>query len=429
VTNGNELRVLIVAEHASAVFGGEAFLPLHYFRVLRARNIEAWLLCHGRVESEMRREFPHDIDRLHFIPDLPAHRALWQLSRPFPVRLGSITFGYASHLLTQLLQRRIVRELVAKHHIDVVHEPIPVSPKQPSAMYDVGAPVVIGPMNGGMEFPPGFRHMQTTAERVSISAARQVAAVLNRLIPGKPKAAALLVANERTRRALPPGLGAVPVIALVENGVDLTRFQRSQALVPSQTGAVRFAFVGRLVDWKAVDVLLDAFAQARMSAPTITLDVYGDGQDRAALQTQARTLGLDAVVHFHGFVAQEAVARGLSTADALVLPSLYECGGAVVLEAMAMGLPVIATRWGGPADYLDEQCGVLIDITDRATLVRDLAAAVVYLAQNPERRLALGRAGQQKVITEYDWERKVDRMLVIYDEARNRHRPTRSAQH
>jgi glycosyltransferase involved in cell wall biosynthesis len=417
---------LIVAEHASARFGGEAFLPLHYFRVLRARGIEAWLLSHGRVEEEMRAEFASDQDRLHFIPDLPAHRVLWQLGAAFPPRVSSITFGYASHLLTQVLQRRLVRELVQRYQIDVVHEPIPVSPKQPSAMFDVGVPVVIGPMNGGMEFPPGFGHMEGAFSRASVNAAREMAAVLNRLIPGKRNAAALLVANERTRRALPPGLDHVPVFEVVENGVDLTRFNLMSAPTPTADATVRFAFVGRLVTWKAFDVLLEAFAAARAAAPSITLDVFGDGPERANLQALAERLGIAAHVRFHGFMPQPDVAAALRSMHALVLPSLYECGGAVVLEAMAMGLPVIATRWGGPADYLDPSCGVLIELSDRPTLSEDLTRALVDLAGHPERRRAMGDAGRAKVVEQYDWERKVDRVLSIYTGAIANHRPDRT---
>ena len=64
------------------------------------------------------------------------------------------------------MQRKIVRDLVAEHGVDVVHEPIPVSPRQPSLMYEVGARVVIGPMNGGMNYPPAFASSQGSLERL-----------------------------------------------------------------------------------------------------------------------------------------------------------------------------------------------------------------------------------------------------------------------
>jgi glycosyltransferase involved in cell wall biosynthesis len=206
----------------------------------------------------------------------------------------------------------------------------------------------------------------------------------------------------------------VPTLELVENGVDLGRFE--PGLRAPDAGAdrpVRFAFVGRLVDWKAVDLLLEALAEHARSHPS-TLDVFGDGPERPLLERRTAELGLAARVRFQGFVRQAEVAQALRGLDALVLPSLYECGGAVVLEAMAIGLPVIATRWGGPADYLDDSCGVLVDPDGREAFVAGLTRALTELARDPARRGALGRAGRAKVERLYDWERKLDAVLEIY---------------
>jgi glycosyltransferase involved in cell wall biosynthesis len=183
-------------------------------------------------------------------------------------------------------------------------------------------------------------------------------------------------------------------------------------------GGVRFVFTGRLVDWKAVDLLLEAFARVRERVP-VTLDILGDGPMRASLEAQARRAGIDPLVRFHGWQPQEQCARHLRESDVFVLPSLYECGGAVVLEAMAVGLPVIATDWGGPADYLDESCGILVPPRSREQFVTELAAAMLRLAQSPDLRRQMGAAGQTRVIEHFDWERKVDRVLEIYTDAVN----------
>jgi glycosyltransferase involved in cell wall biosynthesis len=415
------IRVLIAAEHASARFGGEAFLPLHYFRVLRDRGIEAFLISHERVKAELREAFPeHEQHRFHFVTDNAAHRFLWRIGKAVPARVSTVTSGAVSHLVTQLEQRRLVRRLVRELRIDVVHEPIPVSPKQPSALFDVGAPVVIGPMNGAMDFPPGFRYMESRFERLTVRAARGLSSVLNRAIPGKRQAAILVVANERTRLALPASVRHVKIAELVENGVDLSRFRPrvhdSTGTTDAISRPVRFVFVGRLVDWKAVDLLLAAFARAkpRMSA---TLEIFGDGPERPRLQTLAGELELGADVIWHAFVPQQELALRVRDCDVLVLPSLYECGGAVVLEAMAAGLCVIATRWGGPADYLDPSCAILIDPTDRDSFIRGLADSMVKLATDPALRTRLAAAALDKVTSQYDWERKVDRMLELYEGA------------
>ncbi len=80
-----------------------------------------------------------------------------------------------------------------------------------------------------------------------------------------------------------------------------------------------------------------------------------------------------------------------------------------------MGLPVIATNWGGPADYLDASCGILVDPANRDSFITGLARAMQALALDPVLRRTLGDAGRAKVMREYDWERKVDRNLEIYD--------------
>jgi glycosyltransferase involved in cell wall biosynthesis len=104
----------------------------------------------------------------------------------------------------------------------------------------------------------------------------------------------------------------------------------------------------------------------------------------------------------------------LGGADALVLPSLLECGGAVVLEAMALAKPVIVTAWGGPLDYLDAGCGVLVEPRSPDAIVEGFAAAMVALARSPSLRRRLGAAGLERVRRDFDWEVKVDRMLDLY---------------
>ena len=149
------------------------------------------------------------------------------------------------------------------------------------------------------------------------------------------------------------------------------------------------------------------------------LEIIGDGTMRGSLEEQSRRLGLiggegpDAVT-FSGWLPQSECSKRLSGADALVLPSLYECGGAVVLEAMAAGRPVIATDWGGPADYLDPSCGILVPPESREGLIAGLAEAMVRLARDPELRGRMGAAGRRKALELYSWDRKAEAILAIY---------------
>lgn len=417
-------RVLIAAEHASARFGGEAALPLHYFRVLRRRGVPVWLLTHARTRAELSGLYPDDA-HIHYIEDTAFHRAMWRIGKRLPDAIAYATTGFLSRLSTQLAQRRLARRLVREQGIDVVHQPMPVSPREPSTLHGLGAPVLIGPMNGGMDYPSAFRRQRGAVERLLFTVGRASATALNRLMPGKRRAATLLVANRRTRDALPGGLSA-EVVELVENGVDLNLWRAPSSSEDPAPATTTFVYMGRLVDWKAVDLLIEAFARARSDAP-MRLWILGDGSERCRLEALARELGIAGTqaegigaVHFAGWLAQSACAEKLREADALVLPSLLECGGAVVLEAMSMAKPVIATAWGGPLDYLDPSCGVLVPPSSREAIVAGFAAAMVDLAKSPSTRRRLGAAGLLKVRREFDWELKVDRILTLYADAMQR---------
>ncbi len=136
-------------------------------------------------------------------------------------------------------------------------------------------------------------------------------------------------------------------------------------------------------------------------------------------------LGLKPGVTFSGFMSQQDCAERLKSADVLVLPSLFECGGAVVLEAMAMGLPVIATAWGGPLDYLDETCGILVAPDSREALVAGFAAGMKALAQSTQLRTKLGEAGYARARQHFDWQRKIDQILELYQLAQQPAEPTK----
>jgi glycosyltransferase involved in cell wall biosynthesis len=425
-----DARVLIVAEHASTRFGEEAILPLHIFRGLRRSGVEAWLVVHARTLDELEATLPGELDRIHFIPDTLIDYLLFRVGEWLPDRIGYFTSGLLGRLLTQWKARRIVRRLVVEHRIDVVHQPIPVSPREPSIIYDVGVPVLMGPLNGGMFYPPAFRGRESLHVTKFLHLAQLVTNLMNRLIPGKLRAAILLVANDRTRRALPGGLRG-EVLRVVENGVDLSLW-RPPERVRAEGSPLRIVFVGRLIDCKAVDLLLEAFRDVIGRVPA-TLQLAGDGPQRRRWEARARALGLDGVVEFLGWITQMECAELLRRSDVLILPSLHECGGAVVLEAMATGLPVIAANWGGPADYLDESCGILIDPTSEPSFIAGLAEAMVLMATAPDLRRKLGRAGRERVIREFDWDKKIEVFMNIYERLarfdRDRSRTHRSSWH
>jgi glycosyltransferase involved in cell wall biosynthesis len=406
------LKILIVCEHASNAFGGEAILPLNYFRYLSKTEHEVYLVTHARVVASMSQLADVHPTHVFYVPDTWLHKQLNKLSRKLPERLSAATLGFIIHLMTQLQQWKLVRKIIKDKHIDLVHEPAPVSALQPSMMFGLGVPVLIGPMNGGMSFPPAFQYMAGWSERILYRFIRMFTSLYNLIIPGKFFAEVLLVANKRTQLALPKfRLGRV--LELVENGV-FTVLDTPKA--ESQSSQINVLYVGRLIDLKMIDIAIDAVINCKSD---IKLTIMGDGPLRIQLVQYAQTHAAG-MVQFLGAVPHAEVNQYYDNADVFVLPSVRECGGAVVLEAMARGLPVIAVNWGGPADYITEDTGFLIEPKSRAYMVEQFTQTIDLLAAQPAMRYKIGQAAIRRVKQHFTWDKKIQDIIDIYQKVKDK---------
>lgn len=407
--NKPSFSVALVADNASTVFGGEAIIPYHYFRLLSEQGIDTWLIVHDRCRVEMMRHLPEKMDRMIFLTDSRLELAIFKLETlPF-LKYFRDALSHFRELIFHYRQGKVLKKLIRDKKIDLVHQPIPVSPKQPSFLYGLKTPLIIGPMNGGMEPPMGMRDFQSNLTRFGKYLGRKLAIAMNSLIPGKKEANLLLVANQRTAKALP--FCAKRVEKLVENGVDLALIDPE--IKPKHNSSIIFIFVGRLIELKGVDYLIKAFRKIESHFPC-ELQVIGEGPCRQALQELSNE---SPHIHLLGHLPWKETLTQLKKADVFVFPSLMECGGAAVLEAMASGLPVIAANWGGPADYLDPSCGILITPLNKEQFVEDLAKAMETLGNDPATREKMGAAGYHRVQEEFTWSKKIEKIIRFYQEA------------
>lgn len=146
-----------------------------------------------------------------------------------------------------------------------------------------------------------------------------------------------------------------------------------------KSGIFNFLHISLLDDKKNIPVLIHAFAARFRGQADITLTIGGQGPARPALEALARTLDINEQVSFPGELSRSQVRAALSKSDAFVLPSRFETFGVVLVEALAMGVPVIATRSGGPEDIVTESNGILIPVDD----MHALADAMGKLQKNP----------------------------------------------
>ena len=168
------------------------------------------------------------------------------------------------------------------------------------------------------------------------------------------------------------GLLPASRVQILPNMVDAQFFRPPSAPPPAEP--FRFVALGSLRPVRAFDVLLHAFARAYRGRGDVRLTLGGDGPERDRLKTLAAALGLDGQVRFPGALSRRGVRAALWQGHAFVLPSRIETFGLPLIEAMATGLPVVATRCGGPEDFVTPKTGLLVPPGDVAALAEALRA-------------------------------------------------------
>ena len=205
-------------------------------------------------------------------------------------------------------------------------------------------------------------------------------------------------------------------VICIANAVDVNRFkpatpeEKAQAKIalglPKETTVI--GTVARLVQRKGIDVLLRAFGMLRPSHRA-HLVIIGDGPFGEELRALARDLGINDSVSWLGFQADPV--RGLQTMDVFAFPSRLEGVPNAVLEAMAMGLPIVGTTIGGVVDLIEEgKTGLLIKPEDPEAL----AAALDRLLTNASLRADLGRQARNRAAESFSLSGNISRLMDLY---------------
>jgi glycosyltransferase involved in cell wall biosynthesis len=271
-------------------------------------------------------------------------------------------------------------------------------------------PFVLGPLNGGLPWPRGFR-AELRREREWLTYLRDAYRVFPYYRSTYRNAAAILAAFPHTIGDLPRE-ARDRAIDFPEVGIDPERFRAKPSRVPHEP--LTFLFVGRLVPYKCADVAIRAFADSALLRSQRLL-LIGDGPERSSLEAEVRSERLGSTVRFAGSLPQEEVARAMQEADVFVFPSIRELGAGVVVEAMACGLPCVVTDYGGPGGLVDATRGVKVTLSSKADLAAGFREALERLAKNGLLRAQLGSRAQAHALKEYAWSAKAAKIERIYE--------------
>ncbi|HVU62793.1 MAG TPA: glycosyltransferase family 4 protein [Phycisphaerales bacterium] len=294
---------------------------------------------------------------------------------------------------------------------DLVHRLSPMSPTLPSPIARWSpVPFVLGPLNGGLRWPPGFGQ-QLRREREYLTYVRRVYKLLPFYRETYSSARAILAAFQHTIDDL-PAAARERTIDFPEVGIDPELFSWPGER-PDQA-RLTFLFAGRLVPYKCPDIAIEAFA-ASEELRRHRLVIVGEGPERGRLEELVATHALGDTVQILGKRTQAEVGELMRRAEVFVFPSVRELGAGVVIEAMACGCVPVVVGYGGPAALVTEQTGRQVPLGSRTELVTAFRRELEALAGDRAALRRMSRAAHDRAIDNYAWDAKARKMMDVYD--------------
>jgi glycosyltransferase involved in cell wall biosynthesis len=284
-------------------------------------------------------------------------------------------------------------------------------------LWKLPVPFFWGPIGGAQTAPLALRSYLGAAWRKE--ALRVIQLRLRRVAPSLRAtvrhSTLILSSNSETTNFLASAGARKIELFPADSGVPTELIDEDGWPVERKNTEVRLHWSGRIEPRKGLALALEAFAQACLGqAVNLQLEISGDGSDRAACESLARKLGIDAKVRFLGQVPRSQVIWHLRQADAFLFTSLRDTVGSVCFESMAAGIPIIMLNHQGVHDFVPPAASWRVLPSTQPETVQGLAAAIRCMAANRQERLERGRAAREFAITQ-TWARRIEHMEHLYE--------------
>ena len=381
------LRILLSAFFCSPYRGSESAVGWNVASRL-AETHDVTLLC-GDLKGQQltRREltrwkeevgFPDGLRIVHVAPT-PLVRA-WNRAHQIP---GLWFIYYEAYRQWQELAYNKAFELHAEKPFDLVHQLTVIGYREPGRLWQLGIPFFWGPLAGAASVPApylsnfGFSERLRWTLRESLNRRQRTGSA--RCRAAAANAATIWTVSREDQEMIGSwGCSATP---LLETGAKLPA-ENTETLVLPIDSPIRLVWSGLFQGIKALPLLLKALADMP-EKDRFRLDVLGKGPEESTWRAEVDTLRISDIVHFHGFLTHENALAIMQQANILVHTSVKEGTPHVVLEALAMGLPVICHDACGMGIAVTDSCGIKIPLINPSASVSGFRDALQKLLDNP----------------------------------------------
>lgn len=396
---------------ATAHFPGEAVLGWHLALEIAGfaeLHLITWAFNRDGVEGALAGRGVRPA-AVHYV-DLPPrlHEALNDR------HLGTRIYYY-------LWQRAAARAAVGLHRregFDLFHQITFSNDWMPSYIAPaLPVPFVWGPVGGGQRVPRQLRSTLALRDRRQ-EFSRTFLQGVWRATPARRrcarKASAILVCNRETEGVL--ARWADKIVDFPVNGIGRGDIAGADAAGARRDG-FRALYVGRFDPIKGLPLAFEAMRLFAAAAPEATLELVGEGPERPRLERLAERLGISGRIKWTPWSPRAEIFRKMRESDVFLFPSLRDGGGAVVVEAMANGLPVVCLDLAGPGLHVRDGWGIKVPSGRPEAVAAGLASALGRLRADPVSRAAMGRAARDRAASFYEWGRLGARLRRVYEDA------------
>ncbi len=338
------------------------------------------------------------------LPDYPnVHIHFHYYDAPFFLKFKNKEQGiYLYYCLWQIGILSLVRKLVKEHDFDYLCHLTFGSVWLPCFLFLFKPAFIWGPLGGGEAVPDSF--IKTLSWRGRLlqyfrKLLRRTACVNPLFLLNARKASILLCRTPSTVEVFPKRYRHKCHL-LSDGGIEEDIFRYQCRYEPSQK--VRLIATSRLIHFKNVQLIVNALSLLKYRNE-LELSIVGYGPEEEQLRRLVVDLQLEDMVKMVSFVPRAEVLEYLEQSDIYLFASLREACNLSLLEAMAVGLPVICLNWSGVALSTDDSCAIRLAVTTPEQMQQDMAAAIETLATDAELRRRMGGAGRRRVREVFNW--------------------------
>jgi glycosyltransferase involved in cell wall biosynthesis len=401
------LRILLLAPSSNPDGTHGSLIGYSHAEALAKLHAVTLVIHHDNKEAVRRKQAPFcaiEVVSLPWLDRIHAWCFRWIFRNNFASQ-ALTAFNYFFCLAFEWRAWRQTRSRIMAGDFDVVLRLLPISSVLPSpfAFFLRRGPIpfVIGPINGGLPWPTGFRQADKQKEWISnlrgfyrlLPFARSTYRCAAAIVAGSSQTYTEF-ATYREKLFFVPG----------ENGINSCLYP-SPSRTSQCSDKLELIFVGGLFPIKAVDVALCG-AASLLQAGHARFTIVGDGPERASLEQLTSSLRIEKAVSFCGWIRHGEVLQRLGKADVLVFPSVREFGGGVVFEALAMGAVPVAADFGGPGDIVHPEIGFKVPLTNEEDVMLQIEKILSNLQRDRGLLERLRQQGMRYARECLSWDRK-----------------------